>query len=212
MIDIIDYDDGLPISVIVPLSEKRKNFFDAFTFPMLEANMPKEIIVNDNIGSAPQKRNEGFLKATQPYVFFCDDDIILPATHLRLLYQALENNRNVKFAYSGYFGIVLHEKNHPIGKNFSIPTIDFDENRLKKHNYISTMTLMDRTVFPRFDETLDRLQDWDVWLTIVKNGHKGIAVHNNEFFAYYIDGGITSNTNDEKTAANKIIIKHSLGL
>ena len=211
MINVIKYEDEgtLPISVIVPLSKKRKYFFDNFVLPMLEANMTAEIIINDDEGSAPKKRNDGFQKSTQPYVFFCDDDIVIPKTYLEKLYNAIKNN-DFGFAYSGYYGIVQFPENHPIGRNFSIPTKIFNAEELKWGNYISTMSLIKRDIFPMFDEKLKRLQDYSLWLTIVERGGKGIAVFNNEFYAYYLDSGITSNTNSEIDAINAIRAKHNI--
>jgi glycosyltransferase involved in cell wall biosynthesis len=203
-------DDGLPVSVIVPLSKNRRNFFENFVLPLIEANNVNEIIVNDDDGRAPKKRNDGFKKSTQPFVFFCDDDILLPANYLQTLYDALQKNPEVGFAYTGYQGIVLHPESHPMRGNFQIPAIQFNANALRRGNYISTMTLVRRELFPMFDENLKRLQDWDVWLTIVENGGKGILVPNLTFFAYYLDIGITSNTNSEIDAINAIRIKHNL--
>jgi len=213
MIDVITYDDGLPISVIVPhsIDKTRVNFFNDYVFPMLEANMPSEIIINDNQGTAPEKRNAGFAKSTQPFVFFCDNDIVLPATHLQKLYNVL-NKSQWGFAYSGYMGIVLHPENHPIGRNFPIKTVEYNWTTLKRGNYISTMSLIKRELFPGFDETLKRLQDWDLYLTMGSRGVNGKAVFNNEFFAYYLDEGITSNTNNETQAIMTIINKHKLGM
>lgn len=212
MINTITYDDGLPISVIVPTTKDkvRKDFFDNYVFPLIEANEPMEIIVNDDLGGAPKKRNDGFKKSTQPFVFFCDNDILLPKNHLEKLFNALKQNPNIAFAYSGYIGIVLDTLHHPIKNNFMIPTVPYSVERLKQANYISTMSLIRREVFPGFDENLRRLQDWDIYLTMLKNGFKGVAVPNNEFFAYYLDSGITSNTNNEIDAINAIRIKHNL--
>lgn len=215
-VDKVDDEDVLPISVIVPLAKKRREFFDNFVLPLIEANNPAEIIVNDNDGSAPKKRNDGYDKATQPYLFFCDDDILLPANHLEKLYRALKNaeirsDAIYGYAYSGYKGIVLHPETHPMRGNFDIPTTIFNGNRLKSGNYISTMALIKYEFFPRFDEKLKRFQDWDIWLTLLKEGICGVTVENNEFFAYYLDKGITSNTNNENEAMRKIIDKHNLG-
>ena len=69
MIKIDKIDDGLPISVIVPLSEKREKFFYEYVYPLIEINNPNEIIINKYKGFAPRKRNMGFDKSTQPYVF-----------------------------------------------------------------------------------------------------------------------------------------------
>ena len=135
-------EDGLPVSVIVPLSKNRRWFFDNMVLPLLEANRVNEIIVNDNEGRAPKKRNDGFAKATQPYIFFCDDDILLPANYIDSLYNTLQLNPNIGFAYTGYHGIVLHPESHPIHGNFEIPSVPFNPNALKYGNYISTMTFV----------------------------------------------------------------------
>ena len=208
MITIDKVDEGLPVSVIVPLTKSRKSFFNNFVLPLLEANNVNEIIVNDDEGRAPKKRNDGFKKSTQPFLFFCDDDIFLPADYIQSLYDVLIKNPDVSFAYTGYVGIVLHPETHPMRGNFSIPSVPFNAENLKYGNYISTMTLVRRDTFPMFDENLKRLQDWDLWLTIVKNGGKGILVPNQTFFAYYLDSGITSNTNSEMDAINAIRAKH----
>jgi len=210
MIKVDRVDEGLPISVIVPLSKNRRNFFENYVLPLIEANNPVEIIVNDDEGRAPKKRNDGFKKSTQPFLFFCDDDILLPANYLESLYNASQKNPDVGFAYTGYQGIVLHPESHPMHGNFSIPSVDFNISILRRGNYISTMTLVRRDLFPGFDENLKRLQDWDVWLTVVKNGCRGVLVPNLSFFAYYLDSGITSNTNNEIDAINAIRIKHNL--
>jgi glycosyltransferase involved in cell wall biosynthesis len=212
MIDITTYDEGLPVSVIVPhgRTKIRDDFFSNFVYPLIEANEPIEIIVNDNIGTAPKKRNEGFKKSTQPYVFFCDNDILLPKNYIKSLLNVLEKNPNKGYAYTGYYGIVKDVTNHPLKGNFKIPTMPFNGNTLKSGNYISTMSLMRREHFPFFDETLKRLQDWDIYLTLLENGIEGISVDNMEFFAYYLDEGITSNTNNEREAYMRIIEKHKL--
>lgn len=212
MIETIEYDDGLPVSIIVPLAQKRKWFFDGFVFPLLEANMVREIVVNDNNGTAPKKRNDGFDKSTQPYVFFCDDDIMIPKGYIEKLYELLVKNPNKAFAYTGYHGIVLQPHTHPLKNNFKIPTIPFDGELLKKGNYISTMSLIKRDRFPRFDESLKRLQDWSLWLTMVENGCEGISLSDekNMFHAYYLDEGITSNGNNEREALMAVVQKHKL--
>lgn len=203
-----DLDDTLPISVIVPLSKHRENFFYQMVYPLLEANRPAEIIVNKNPGLAPEKRNEGFDRSTQPFVFFCDDDILLKRDHLENLFNLLSKNPNKAYAYTGYHGIVMYPETHPMKGNFMIPSIPFNGENLKRGNYISTMALLRRELFPRFDLNLKRLQDWDLWLTLLKQGHEGIMLPNNEFYAYFLDSGITSNKNSEHDAYMAITRKH----
>jgi glycosyltransferase involved in cell wall biosynthesis len=219
MIDVDKYDeefdDTLPVSFIVPLSPKRRDFFENFVRPLLEANRPAEIIVNDNPGGAPKKRNDGFLKSTQPYIFFCDDDVLLRKDTLEKLYELLQKNPDKAYAYTGYHGIVMHPHTHPMRGNFKIPSLPFDAKRLKQGNYISTMALVRRECLPAplpFDETLKRLQDWDVWLTMLENGHEGILLpeEKNMYHAYYLDEGITSNNNNENENLMIVLRKHNL--
>jgi glycosyltransferase involved in cell wall biosynthesis len=198
-----------PISVIVPLSEERKNFFYNFTLPLIKANGPNEIIVIDGKGSAPNKRNDGFKKSTQPTVFFCDDDILLPANYLARLVEALNNNLDKGYAYSGYHGIVMHPDKHQMKGNFEIKSQKFDAAALKKDNYISTMSLIRREVFPGFDESLERLQDWDLFLTMLGNGVEGVYVPE-KFYAFYLDEGITGNEISYETAKETVKKKHRL--
>lgn len=210
MIKVDKIDDGLPVSVIIPLTKSRRNFFENMVLPLIEANNVNEIIINDSEGLAPKKRNDGYRKSTQPYLFFCDDDILLPANYIESLLKVLNKNPDIGFVYTGYHGIVLHPDSHPMRGNFEIPAIEFNSNALKQGNYISTMTLVRRELFPMFDETLKRLQDWDVWLTLVNRGVKGKLVSSQTFYAYYIDAGITSNDNSEVDAINVIRNKHRL--
>jgi glycosyltransferase involved in cell wall biosynthesis len=206
-------DDGLPISVIVPLDEKRRDFFTNMVLPMLEANNPMEIIVNNNFGGAQKKRNDGFLKSTQPYVFFCDDDIILPANYLQLLYNKLKSehdNSKIGYTYTGYYGVVIHPNKHPLGGNFTTPSTPFNGIALRNGNYISTMSLIKRDVFPSFDENIKRFQDWDLYLTMLEKGIEGVMTPNTFFWAYYLDEGITSNSNNINEAIWAIRDKHNL--
>ena len=52
----------------------------------------------------------------------------------------------------------------------------FDREALKKQNYIHTSSLLRRSAFPGFDETLKKFQDWDLWLTMVERGSKGVWI------------------------------------
>lgn len=206
-------DDGLPISVIIPLSLTRSNFFENMVLPMIEANNPNEIIINDNVGGSQKKRNDGFLKSTQPYVFFCDDDIILPANYLNLLYNKLlkhKDDKNVGYSYTGYYGIVMNPSIHPHGGNFTTQSVQFNADLLRRGNYISTMSLIRREVFPFFDEKINRFQDWDMYLTLLSKGIIGVLTENTFFYAYYLDEGITSNKYNINEALMKIRQKHNI--
>ena len=68
----------------------------------------------------------------------------------------------------------------------------FDARELLRRNYISTMSLVRSEVFCGFDEGVSRLQDWDLWLTLLQRSVEGLYVPGVLFHAYYLDQGITT--------------------
>jgi hypothetical protein len=54
--------------------------------------------------------------------------------------------------------------------------VPFDAQKLRHHNFIHTTALVRAADFPGFDPAIRRLQDWDVWLTMVEAGKKGVLV------------------------------------
>ncbi len=131
------------------------------------SKLPSSIIIHDQINQgAPKARNYGFKLSTGDYVLFCDADLIMDKDMLKSLELALESNPKAGFAYSGFLWGWKKFRSFP-----------FSKDRLKKMNYIHTSALIRRKAFPGFDESLKRFQDWDLWLTIVKNGSRGVFVN-----------------------------------
>lgn len=210
----VDIQSMLPISVIVTMIEERRWFTEEFVIPAIKQNHPAQIIIIDDpkLG-VQQKRNLGIKRANQKYVFLCDDDIILPCNHLAHLFKALEDkNEKIGYAYSDYQAIVLHPETHPMKGNFYFRSKLFDAKGLLRGNYISTMTLIRRDICPNFDESIVRYQDWDAWLTLLKQNITGVYVPDTGFFAFYLDSGITSTRVDREGAREKIMTKHKLNL
>lgn len=118
----------------------------------------------ENLG-APAARNLGFRKSHGDYIIFCDADIIMKSDMLEKMYQVLQNNPDQSYVYSSFkFG----------WKTFKLWSFDLD--KLKLGPYIPTTSLVRRKIFPGFDETLKKFQDWDLWLTIAENGGSGIWI------------------------------------
>ena len=63
--------------------------------------------------------------------------------------------------------------NYVLNKN-RVDTGEFDEDRLKQCNFVSTNSLIRSKDFIGFNEDLERHQDWDLWLRMLKEGKKGI--------------------------------------
>lgn len=122
-------------------------------------------VIHQNNQGAPTARNNGFDVSQGEYVIFVDADMVLEPDMLTTLYQALQANPEAAFAYSQF--------KHGWKKFHTQP---FDAAALRQQNYIHTSALIRREVFPRFDETLKKFQDWDLWLTIVEQGGVGVFV------------------------------------
>ncbi len=117
-------------------------------------------------------RNYGAHLAQGEFLFFCDADIILKKDALQKLFTALQENKNASFAYSSF----------QLGWK-KMPSRPFDAAVLKKYNYISTMSLIRRKDFAGFDEKLKKFQDWDMWLTMLEQGKRGVFVPQFLFYA-----------------------------
>lgn len=120
-------------------------------------------IINQENKGAPAARNAGFDVSSGNFVIFWDADTIAESEMLKKMKQALDSCSSASFAYSDF--------------KFGLKTIfsrEFDAEKLKINNYIDTTSLIRRSDFPGFDETIKRFQDWDLWLTMVKKNKTGI--------------------------------------
>ncbi|MFA4833543.1 MAG: glycosyltransferase family A protein [Patescibacteria group bacterium] len=116
-----------------------------------------------NLG-APAARNRGFRESRGGYLFFCDADVVLASCALETMLMALKSHPEAGYAYSSFF---WGRKLFKLGP--------FSEERLKQMPYINTMSLIRREAFPKggWDESIKKFQDWDLYLTMLENGHKG---------------------------------------
>lgn len=145
-------------------------------------------VVEKAQGGAPAARNEGFKHATGEIVWFWDCDCVIePDTCMTLVKEF--DNKDVAFVYSGY---------KFLGENGGIPAEPFDPWTLKCGNYISTCFPMRKEAFPGFDESLKAFQDWDLWLTIVERGGKGLFVPGYAFSTKVPDAQSISGRNFQK--------------
>ncbi|HNW19850.1 MAG TPA: glycosyltransferase family A protein [bacterium] len=143
--------------------------------PKLQAaKLPYKIIVQTNQGSNPA-RNRGLAEASGDYLLFSDADICWRSDALAKMLSALETNPQVSYCYSSFrFG----------WKKFRL--WPFDAEKLRRQPYIHTSALVRRQDFPGFDNNIKRLQDWDVWLTMLENDKIGLFYDD---FLFTVAGG-----------------------
>jgi glycosyltransferase involved in cell wall biosynthesis len=154
------------------------------------------IVINDFNNNANQARNRGLKLVKTPFVLFSDNDIEWHPDAIYYLRRCLIENPEVSYTYGSWtMGSVLTSNK------------EWDGIELKKNNYISTMSLVRTHAHPGFDESIKRLQDWDLWLTMLEQGKRGKFV-NREIFTTKRRNGITNNSISWDESYNEISKKH----
>lgn len=113
-------------------------------------------------------RNEGFKQVDTEYVLFSDDDINWFPHALQCLYDALQENPLASYSY-GHFNV---NNNGEYGMTEG--DREFDAHYLLEKNFVTTMSMIRSADFPGFDESIKRFQDWDLWLTMLRQGMEGV--------------------------------------
>ncbi|MFH0955857.1 MAG: glycosyltransferase family A protein [Candidatus Falkowbacteria bacterium] len=152
--EIIVVDDG-STDRIIEVIKKFKQFFG------LKLTYSEQ----ENRG-ASAARNKGAKLARGEYIIFCDADVIMKPIMLELMLATLKDNPDISFCYSSF--VWGHKK---------FKLWPFDAEKLKIIPYITTTSLIRRKDFPGFDETLKKFQDWDLWLTMLEQGHTGVWIN-----------------------------------
>ncbi|OOC63687.1 glycosyltransferase family 2 protein [Paenibacillus ihbetae] len=131
------------------------------------------ISVDQNVGRT-RAGNIGLRHARGEYINFLDEDDLLFADHLEILVTQLVMNGDYKIAYTLSLEAPLEPK--PFWSQFSKKKElfhlqydhSYDRIRLLKGNFFPIQAVMfSREVYQLlggFDETLNELEDWDLWL------------------------------------------------
>jgi O-antigen biosynthesis protein len=128
--------------------------------------------------------NAGLARASGELLIFLDDDDWLLPSHVAVLVAALELHREAEVAYAGVVSVSRSgEKGHMFNEAFSQGLLRCG-NYIPLHSALFRRTVADRGT--RFDETLERFEDWDFWLQLARHG---AFVHVDQISACYRAGG-----------------------
>ena len=187
------------VSIIVPHQQSRtdqyiKNYYNQ-SYPNFEIIVKSGHNINAN-----KLRNEGAKLAKGEYLFFCDDDLILSKNCIKIMVKTLRGTPH-SICYCNYNRIGL------VNGIFKSQTWNIA--KLIRGNYISAMSLIRAKGFCGWDESLNRLQDWDVWLTMASQNKTGIWIDKCLFTAVYDNTGISvKGQEDYQQSYNIITDKH----
>lgn len=135
------------------------------TLDVLKPYLDRIVLIDQANQGSNAARNAGFAASTGDFVIFCDADVRMRPDMLEKLAAALAAHPEASYAYSAFrFG----------WKRFG--GIPFDAAKLRERNFVHTTSLVRRADFPGFDPAVKRLQDWDVWLTMLEAGKTGVLV------------------------------------
>ncbi len=142
------------------------------------------VIMDTDKRGAQWARNEGWRQVKDrgsEFVIFSDNDLRWYPYSLGFLVDALDKNPEASYAYGGF------RLNDHIFCN-----AEFNEKQLKVGNYIHTSALIRTAHFPGYDESIKRLQDWDLWLNMLINyGRVGVYCGQEIYASVQRAGGIS---------------------
>jgi len=158
-------DSSLPvITIVIPLREMDTAEITLNSLALQTFQDFQVIEVKDQGKGAPWARNEGLKQVKSPFVLFSDNDIEWKSRALETMLKTLKMSK-ASYCYGRY----------KLGKD-TWSHRPWDAKELKQKNYISSMSLIRTADLPErpWDETILRLQDWDLWLTLLEQGKRGV--------------------------------------
>ena len=187
--EVIIVDDGSNADEKKQVKEIIKQFKDKIFVLSLKS-------IRNNVG-ASEARNIGAKIARGEYLFFCDSDVTLQNNCLIKMIQTLHDNPEYSWSYCNYL----------LGDEEKIFN-DFNLHDFYRRNLSSTMSLLKKEDFPGFDKKLKRLQDWDLFLTMIENEKCGKWINEILFKAEKRLDGITFNSISWTEAIKELKKKH----
>lgn len=202
------FDKAPLISVIIPSRVGE----DVLSLETLKKQTYKkiEIIVeyDEKKEGASVVRNRGARKSKGKYLFFCDNDLILTPNCLADLYLTLKNSEDAKWAFGKFYidGILFNEN-----RSLVVPENKYSVEWINYFCCISTMSLIDIDANPIFDESMKRYNDWDLWLSLNRNGQEAVFCDKVLFYTDIKSHSISGRgLDDGRKWKNKLYAKYEI--
>ena len=205
---------SLPVSVLVPHQKKRRHFFLNYSLPSFYAAGALEVLVDDSDRHPNVKRNALARKAKGKYLFFADDDVILAAGALEQMLTRLRkanaSNQRVVFCYADSHAFTYPGAGTVWQGSRRLTQPSWDEDEVRRSGTITPMSLILRSAFPGFDESLGKGHMWDLCLTLMAQKLRGVKAPVEAFLQFDVDDGLTNNARlNVQREIKKIRKKHA---
>lgn len=139
---------------------------------LLVSTMPIKYIRNSENKGASHSRNIGISQSNGEFIFCCDSDVVLQPDCLIKMIQKLHDTPDAAWVYSNFM----------VGDNLR-EFWNFSKDKMYHTNCCCSMSLVRSDVNPIFNEKLKRLQDWEMFLSLIEKGHSGVWVNETLFEA-----------------------------
>jgi glycosyltransferase involved in cell wall biosynthesis len=176
-------------------------------FLAMDRRVELRIITQPHLG-APAARNRGFRESTGELVFFCDADITPKENCIERFVEVI-NSGPYDLAYSK-FAVTRG----PGGPQTGVLGKPFDPETLAKGSFITGTHMWRRGAFPAdgWDETLPRLQDWELMRRgLLRDERVPIFVDEVLFSSPSRPNGITMNSIGLRQARQMVMDRDNYG-
>ncbi len=149
-------------------------------------------------------RNFGASNSTGDYLVFLDADDLIEKTYLEKCINEFDKNQDVKIVYSLAKTFGREDKNWEIGSFTNLK-------KLLIGNCIFVSAMIKKIDFENingFDTKLDFYEDWDLWISILKDGGNVIQIQ--EYLFFYRTHADLSSVSDKATKSKKIHVQNRL--
>lgn len=193
-IELIIVDDGSD-----PKYEDIKNrIFQSKDFSI------KHLELKKNSG-ANVARNLAFNLSSGKYVMFSDADIRFFPETFKKMKEVLDRKDDISFVYSNFFW-----KSEVDGRLVPMKAMEWDPRQLCIRNYVSFCSLIRKEdakeVMP-LDTGIERLQDWDFWLSMMEKNFIGKYINEFLFIAMLKERGISNQSPENYVKWHNIVLQ-----